>query len=69
MVVSFMVPSISWQGHLGGLITGLLCALVIAKVPRGKSRPLLQGLGLGAILLLLMVLTAVGIPMVNVYGS
>lgn len=67
MVVSFMVPSISWQGHLGGLITGLLCALVIAKVPHGKSRGLLQGLGLGAILLFLMVLTAVGVPLVNIY--
>lgn len=67
MVISFLVPNISWQGHLGGLITGLLCALVIAKSPRGKKRPLIQGLGLTAIFALLVVLTAVGVPLVNIY--
>ena len=69
MLVSFTVPNISWQGHLGGLVVGLLCALAISKVPRGKNRAQVQWAGLGAIFLLLLVLTAVGIPMVNVYGS
>lgn len=63
MGISFMVPGISWQGHLGGLITGLLVALVIAKAPRNR-RNLWQGLGLSTIALLLILLTAVGAPLV-----
>lgn len=69
MLISFTVPNISWQGHLGGLLVGLLCALVIAKIPRGRSRSLLHGLGLGAIFLALVALIAVGIPLVDIYGS
>lgn len=65
MVVSFMVPNISWQGHLGGLVIGALVALIIAHVPRGPHRTTWQGLGLSAIGVLLVVLTALGIPLVD----
>lgn len=59
MAVSFLVPNISWQGHLGGLITGALVALIIAKAPR-KNRVLWQSLGLGGLTVVLIVLTAIG---------
>lgn len=59
MAVSFLVPNISWQGHLGGLITGALVALIIAKAPR-KNRILWQSLGLGGLAVLLLALTAIG---------
>lgn len=59
MAVSFLVPNISWQGHLGGLITGALVALILAKAPR-KKRVLWQSLGLSSLAVLLLVLTAVG---------
>ena len=64
MVVSFLVPNISWQGHLGGLVAGALCALVIARAPRGKSRRLWQWAGITGIALVLIALTAVGSTMV-----
>lgn len=68
MVIGFMPGlNISWQGHLGGLITGALCAVVIAKVPRGRMRPLLQGIGLGGIAAGLILLTVVGVPLVMPY--
>lgn len=68
MVVSFLVPQISWQGHLGGLVTGVLCALVIARAPRGPRRALWQGLGLAGIVVALLVLTAVGVPLVGTFS-
>lgn len=65
VAVSLLVPNISWQGHLGGLLTGLLCALVIARVPRGPHRSLWQGLGLAAVAAALVVLTGFGVPLVS----
>ncbi len=52
-VIGFMVPQIAWQAHLGGLITGALCAAAIAYVPRGPRQHLLQAAGLAAVLALL----------------
>lgn len=64
MVIGFMPGlNISWQGHLGGLVIGLLSALVIAKAPR-RRRALWQTLGLAAMAVLLLVLTAVGVQLV-----
>lgn len=44
-VIGFVVPGIAWQAHLGGLITGGLCAAVIAFAPRGPRQALLQTAG------------------------
>ncbi|MFE4195932.1 rhomboid family intramembrane serine protease [Paenarthrobacter sp. NPDC056912] len=55
--IGFFVPSIAWQAHLGGLITGGLAAAVIAYAPRGKNQALLQAGGLVLVLGLLAVVT------------
>ncbi|XAS67478.1 rhomboid family intramembrane serine protease [Micrococcaceae bacterium Sec5.7] len=53
-VIGFMIPQIAWQAHLGGLVTGGLCAAVVAYTPRGPRQGLLQAAGLLVILGLLI---------------
>ncbi|VEG28748.1 rhomboid family intramembrane serine protease [Actinomyces howellii] len=60
IVVSFIGANISWQGHLGGLVTGGLLAAVYAWAPR--ERRTLYGVagtaGVAVLLLALIVLRA-----------
>jgi membrane associated rhomboid family serine protease len=60
-VIGFVVPQIAWQAHLGGLITGALCAVVIAYAPRGRRQGLLQAAGLTVVVGLLIAATALHI--------
>jgi membrane associated rhomboid family serine protease len=57
-VIGFLVPQIAWQAHLGGLVTGALCAAVIAYTPRGPRQGLLQATGLLLVLVLLVAVSA-----------
>lgn len=47
--ITFAVPNISWQGHLGGFVGGLLVAGVLVHAPRGSRRTMFQISGLVAI--------------------
>lgn len=51
--LSFLGANISWQGHLGGMLTGAAVAAVFAWAPRGK-RTKVSVLGAGAVLVLLV---------------
>ena len=65
LVIGFIPGlNISWQGHLGGLLTGVLVALIIAKAPR-RHRVLWQTLGISGVGVLLLVLTGIGVPLVG----
>lgn len=57
-VAGIVLPLISWQGHLGGLVAGLLAGAVLVFAPR-KGRARWQALGFAAIGVLLLALTVV----------
>jgi membrane associated rhomboid family serine protease len=57
LVYTFIGPSISWQGHLGGLVGGLVSAVVLVYAPR-RRRLQLQVLAFVALTTLCVVLVA-----------
>jgi membrane associated rhomboid family serine protease len=57
-VLSFTVHGIAWQAHLGGLVTGAIASAVLILAPKAR-RSTVQWAGLGGVLVLLVVLTAV----------
>lgn len=58
IVITFTIPNISWQGHLGGLVTGAALAAVLAYAPQ-RDRTSWQWTGIASIgLIVLAVLVA-----------
>jgi len=39
LVIGFFVPGLSWQGHLGGAITGWIVTTVILRLASRRERP------------------------------
>ncbi|GAA4198807.1 rhomboid family intramembrane serine protease [Microbispora amethystogenes] len=60
VVLTFVVPGISWQGHLGGLVIGALVAAGFVYAPRG-NRVLVQ-VGVAAVVLVALVLLVTTLP-------
>jgi membrane associated rhomboid family serine protease len=51
VVITFTFPGISWQGHLGGLLGGLVIGASLVYAPR-ERRTLVQTVGVSAVVLL-----------------
>lgn len=59
LVMGFIVPGISWQAHIGGLITGAVVAGLMVK-SRGEE-PGKQRQGIALVIAVLVALTLVGV--------
>jgi membrane associated rhomboid family serine protease len=56
--ITFAVPNISWQGHLGGFFGGALVIAALVYAPR-RRRAVYQSLGVGAITVAVVLAIAV----------
>lgn len=56
LFITFAIPNISWQGHLGGLLGGAAVTALVVYAPR-KSRTVVQWGGLAALAVLLLALS------------
>jgi membrane associated rhomboid family serine protease len=59
LAFGFLFPNIAWQGHLGGLVAGAACALVLVYGPR-RERSWLQWFGLAAVTAVLLAAAFLG---------
>lgn len=59
LVITFAVPNISWQAHLGGLLGGGLVTAVLVYAPRGTRRPVVQWSAIGGLAALIVLAVVV----------
>jgi membrane associated rhomboid family serine protease len=64
-VLGFVVSGISWQAHLGGLLTGAAAAAVLVHVPRRSGRGALHWIALASLAILLAIATVAGAALVR----
>jgi membrane associated rhomboid family serine protease len=55
LIFTFAIPNIDWRGHVGGLITGSVIALVYARAPQGAMRDRAQSVGVAVVAIVLAV--------------
>jgi membrane associated rhomboid family serine protease len=60
LVLGFVIPGVSWQAHVGGLVVGSLVAFIYLETRAIKRRPVQIAL-LVAVAAVLVVLTVVGV--------
>jgi membrane associated rhomboid family serine protease len=68
LVITFVVPNISWQGHLGGLVTGAVIAAAYAYAPRQHQTAVQASATVGLLLLFLLLIWWRTASLLSMYG-
>ena len=55
LVITFLVPNISWQAHVGGLVTGLVLATAYAYAPRSSRTAIHVAASVGMIVVIVAI--------------
>ncbi|GII77691.1 rhomboid family intramembrane serine protease [Sphaerisporangium rufum] len=66
VVLTFVIPGISWQGHLGGLVVGALVTALLAYAP-ARNRTAVQ-FGAAAAVLVALLLVVLVLPPLGLTG-
>src|SRR5690606_17294184 len=64
LAITFIVPGISWTGHIGGLVTGAALSAALAYAPK-ENRTRWQLMAVAGFVVLLAVLVVVRVPMIT----
>jgi membrane associated rhomboid family serine protease len=65
LLFTFAIPNIDWRGHVGGLITGTVVAVIFALAPQGPNRNRIQAAGVVAVMVVLAAAGGLGVHRVN----
>lgn len=57
LVITFTVPGISWQGHVGGLVTGALVTVAYLNAPRAQRSLVQAGFSVGLLALFVVLVS------------
>lgn len=68
LVITFTIPGISWQAHVGGLVTGLILAAAYAYAPRA-NRNAIHLAATAGIFLVIIAICAAGTVTLGAYGG
>ena len=58
LVLTFSIPNISWQGHMGGLVTGALVATAYIYAPRARRNIVQAGATIGLLVAFAVLIAA-----------
>jgi membrane associated rhomboid family serine protease len=64
VLITFAVPNISWQGHLGGFVGGVLATGILVYAPR-QHRAAYQAAGLTALAAVLAAAIVAGVAQLS----
>src|SRR5581483_9238476 len=65
LIFTFAVPNIDWRGHVGGLVTGVVIALIFAYAPQGAHRDRIQAAGVAVVCVVMAAAGLLAVHRVN----